>query len=552
MRFYLIVVLALVVFKLSGQEASYALSNEIVMRNSDEFQGLIRSDSSGYTLHIYERNGKGLLDYPGRNLILEKYDKNFNQVFSYSYGDETKDPMISIELVSIGDHYIWIVMEKIREYKYEYSMIPIGLDGKLGEKEFLFNNTVEKYGDLPQTYTRLSPDSSKMVFVATFDDDRKKESTEIFATVINDKAQILWDKFTALRGNQKQYQIKDYQLSNEGEVYFVAKTYKDAKAKEKVKGRGNREVAGYDVIVYKVRGGKKMSLQKSKVELKGAFISDVKLLPHSDGKIFCSGLTTSKSKNNINGLFYANVDSKLNITNLQTRPFTTKELIRLSRGEADVNLKGKDKQGLDNDFKLTDLFFAADSSIFLVAEQNYSRNFVDYDNGFGTSFRNSGINNSNNSLTFYSNDIIVIELGKGNELLSLDHISKKQNASIYYRNSFYNISEERERRLNYLLSYSYMLEDGSPIFLYNDHEDNLDLERSRKKVINNPRDMTSVFAFRSQEDYELDYALPGLEKNLILSPTRCKQISDKEFFFTAIQSSSSSGSVVRIGVLEFN
>lgn len=556
MKYCYVIILLCIIFlenNLSAQDFSYTLSNEIFMRNSDEYQGLVRADSTGYTLHIYERNGKGLLGFPGRNLILEKYDKQFNQVFSYAYGEDEKEPLITVELIAVGEYYIWIVMEQTSKFKYEYSMIPIDLAGKLGKKEFLFSNTVEKYGDLPQTYTRLSPDSTKVVFIASFDDNRKKEATEIFATVINENATIEWDKFTKLRGNQKQHTIKDYKINNEGDVFFVSKSYKDSKAKEKIKNRRNKLVAGYDIVINKIQGAKDQKLNKTKLELKGAFVSDVKLLLNSQGDLFCAGLMTSQSKDNINGVFYANLNEELVIKNFNKRPFTTKELIKLSREDAEVNLKNKERQGLDNDFEMTDMFYTKDSTIYIIAEQNYYRAFVSYDNSFNNGFGpNTGIRGNNNTTTFYSNDILILSIDSEKEFRDLELVSKKQSATIYDGISYYRISEERKRELDYFLSHSYMIDDTSPIFFYNENEDNLESDNTKYKEVRNPRKMKSVIASKYEDEYYLDLALPGFDNNLLLSPTRSKQIGENDFFFTSMQSSSSKGSTIRIGVIKFN
>jgi len=196
--------------QLLAQAPDFQLSQDISLRAQDEYQGLIHSDTSGYLLHIYERSGKGILGIPGRNLILEKYDKNLKQEYSYAYGESS---MISLELVSLKERLIWIVMEKTGSYDYSYSMIPIELDGKEGRKKHLFDIEVNKASDIPYTYTRLSPDSSSVAFIAEFDVNKKRRKTEIYAAVIAQDATITWDKKTAMRGNQKQYGVLDYQLN---------------------------------------------------------------------------------------------------------------------------------------------------------------------------------------------------------------------------------------------------------------------------------------------------------------------------------------------------
>ena len=59
---------------LVSQVPEIAVGPEIPLRQSDEYQGLLHADESGYTIYLYERSGKGILGEAGRNLIIEKYD----------------------------------------------------------------------------------------------------------------------------------------------------------------------------------------------------------------------------------------------------------------------------------------------------------------------------------------------------------------------------------------------------------------------------------------------------------------------------------------------
>jgi len=235
--------------------------------------------------------------------------------------------------------------------------------------------------------------------------------------------------------------------------------------------------------------------------------------------------------------------------NQYSRLFNKKELISLSKQSADIDLKNKDRQGLDSEFELVDLLLLDDGSSYLIAEQNYERTHTNYNNNVGRfNTVNTGVN-SNTTTTLHSNDIIGIYISDSGEINELELISKKQSASIFQNSSFYNISSERLREQDYFLSHANMKNYDDAIFFYNDHEDNFDPNNKKLKRIERTRDMRSVVAIHNGTEYELFFAFSENDKKLIMSPTRSKAINDTEFFYTGVQATRGNSSTIRIGVI---
>lgn len=545
---YILVLLSLLPFILSAQQTAPKLSGDIILRNQDEYQGLIHSDPSGYWLHIYERSGRGILGMPGRNLILEKYDTAMKQEFSYAYGENS---MISVELVSVKDMLVWIVLEKTGSYKYSYFMIPIGLDGKEGKKQFLFDLDINKTIDIPYTYTRLSPDSSSVAFVAEMDANKKKRQTKVYAAVMNNKAEVLWDKMSTLKGNQKQYQILDYQLTRDNELLFVTKYFKDKKAKSEVKNKRGETEAGY-VIDLMTMGPNHKIPQKQTIYKEGTFFHDVTFEAYASGGVNVAGLISEESGGNISGVFFAQFDADQNPVISKTDKFTMSELIGLDKANVDVNLRKKNNQGLDDEFELYDMIRLADGSVVITAEENFVRSYTE-------NYRVGSIYNTfgnragrNESVYLNSHDIVTIKLSSNGTVEGLQLIPKKQAHLMYQGRMFFNPNPQLLRETDLYLSHSNMVLDDKVLIFYNDDRNNFDNpdRKNRRRIENTETMETAMATLYDTLDYDLE-SFFGEDSRFLISPRRSKQIGSNKFFITLVPQRDRRQQNIRIGVLTF-
>lgn len=538
-----------------AQEATYIYSNPIPLRPQDNYQGLLDTDSTGYTLQLYENGGKGLLDLPGRTLMLEKYNKDFKQVFSYAYGNEGE---VSVDIVALKETFIWIVMEKKGQYKYECSMIPISKDGKQGKKQFLFVAKIDKVDQIPICQLQLSPDATQVAFIATFDWDSKRESTDIFTAVINSKAEILWKKFTSLKGNQKQYDIKDYKLNDQQEILCIAKIFKDKKAKEVVKNKRDKKVAGYNLNLMKIDAhNNKPQIQK--LELNKVFINQaaIRILP--SGEIICAGLTSPKHDGHINGFFYSKYDREWRLLNSDTRELSATDLIRLSKGDADVNLRKKDNAGLDETYDLCNIIPYNDGSCVISLEQNYVIQNTNFNDPFNNSFYGISNRYNNNTTAHYrSNDLITVYITNNGNISDINLIPKKQQELIYSGFRFINVNEESSRKESTYLSHTYMMHHNEIYFIYNDHNKNITEAETQKKqrIVYNVKDMESTIVSNQRSNIKSNtgktYFFAEQDADLLISPNRTKQISSNQLFFSAIAETGGNNRLLRFGLMTFH
>jgi len=533
-------------FTIQAQVVDIHLSEGIPLRNQDEYQGLIHADSSGYILHFYERMGKGLLRHPGRNLVLEKYSPDFKQVYSYAYG--TKD-MISIELVSVGTQLIWIVLEKTGSYTYSYSMIPIYLDGSEGQKRELFEIEVGKAIDIPYTYIRLSPDLSSVAFIAEFDADKRRRKTEIYAAVFDTKSDLVWGKFTTLKGNQKQYNIMDYQLNSQNELLVFAKYYKDGRAKQKVKDKKGEKVAGYEAYLYIISEDSKVPA-KHTVNLAKTFIHDAALKVDLTGEVYCYGLTSNGPRGNIDGVFLTRFNEAIEPEITKKKEFLIMDLINLDKADAEVNFKRHDKKGLDERYVLCDMVRMDDGTMVITAEENFIQTTSTY-LGPNNSFSNGSIryNNTVRSNLLVSNDIVTVKITAKGEIEKINLVPKKQTSLAYRGNSYFNASAERLRESDLFLSHSYMQLGDDLVMFYNDHEDNFGEVKKRKTANRTSRMQPGITFVDEDLDYTVEPLFPGPSKFLI-APTRSVQLNARQYFISLITPNEGQ-KTIKIGVVTF-
>ncbi len=533
--------LMLIFFKSAiAQELEFNLSEDIHLRKHDEYQGVIHADSLGYITHIYERSGKGLLHHPGRKLILERYNKALQLDFSYEYGSEG---MISLELISMGSQLIWVVMEKTKAYKYAYSMIPIGIDGKEGKKQLLFSTSISNAKDIPVTEICLSPDSSHVAFTALFDSNSKKKETEVYAAIINNQSKISWDKFTALKGNQKQYEISDFHVSNSGELVMLSKYFRNDKGKSTIKTRNNKKQAGYTMNILKISAAEKTP-KRIELGLKGSFIHQAALeINPLTQHLYCAGMTSATNEGNINGVFVSEFDKQLNKLSTVQSKFSNQDLISLHKKDIDVKFKS-DKEGLDDDYELCNIILSEDGIVTLVAEENYIRT----------------INNNMGGLTYAANDvsteynsnaILLTQISSGGEITKLNVIPKRQTTILFRGRNFINPSVKRMRQSDLFMSHSVMDYNEELFVFYNEHRDNFET-RKRPKIADRVNRMVSaVVRSGTSSETELNPLFSTDENAFLISPTRSRKLNENTFFITLVEPTRNTSRNIRIGTVTF-
>jgi len=424
-------------------------------------------------------------------------------------------------------------------------MIPIGMDGKEGKKQFLFENKVAKAKDIPFTNMTVSPDSSKVAFTAVFDSNTKKKATEIYTAVIDKQGILVWDKFVSLKGNQKQYDIEDFQLNNSGELLILSKYYRNDKGKNTIRDKNNEKQAGYTMNIFRVTSGTRQA-QKIPIMLKRSFVHQAAMIIDSvSGHLYCAGLTSVKSGGNINGVFVSEFDTSLSPVKAEQRNFSIKELIALHKTDADISLSSN-KEGLDDEYVLSSLHLSRNGELAIIAEENFVRT---YNNNMG---RNGFYNSGSTSTELNSNDVVIINLSSDGNISKLNVVPKKQASNLHSGRNYFNPDIKRLRESDLFMSHGLMNNDGDFYFLYNEHKDNFD-DKGRRKTVESVRRMQPAIVHASlSEDQELNPLFEVSAESYVISPTRSRQIDNKTYFITLVQPTINPEKYIKIGLIKFH
>jgi len=474
-----------------------------------------------------------------------------NQLYSYAYGSEGEG-LNSIDLISNGQQFHWVYLEKLSSYNYVYKMKTIQLDGKEGKAVKLFENKVDKGADIPYPKTIISKDSSHTAFIAYFDANKKKRDTKVYVSVFTDIGHKLTDKIHVLRGNQKQYEFLDEVITSTGEVYLLAKYYKSDKAKDKVRSRTGKEVAGYELVLIKINKDGKAQNQMS-LDLDGAFLHDAKLEVDLDDNLLVAGFLASQHKGSLAGLFVKKYDASSVLLYEASKKFSTKELLKLDKADLNVNFKSKEKKGLDRDFDMGDIIVSSDGGFIITAEENKLRRNTDL-SGFNYGYVDPGFNNNRESMYMISNDVLSIAINaKGEISEEITLLQKRQTSPAVRGNNFSSFREEVLKSLELFMSFGYMNHEGEVYYMFNDDIDNIDFSVTGKLEKANRLDKMSPYIFHMNGDkQEREYLFEKDYPNFLVSPQTSKQISNNQYFFSMIEWRNKRERALRIGRLTFH
>jgi len=309
-------------------------------------------------------------------------------------------------------------------------------------------------------------------------------------------------------------------------------------------------VAGYQINMMKIRENERLP-QFQKLELKNAFVNQASLKILPNGHTLCAGLTSSRNGGNINGLFFSKYDADWKLIENDTKEFSTMDLIQLSKGDADVNFKKKKDIGLDDNYSLCNVIPYSDGSCLLTLEQNYVTQNTNYYNPYNSSFNGFSRGDVSTTVFYRSNDIITVKVTSNGNIGGINLFPKKQVEEVYFAYQYVRVSEEMSRKASMYLSHTYMLHKDDIYLIYNDHIKNIDDPNIKnQKVINRIKDMESAIVYKDSKEISKTFFFNDQDADLLISPTKTKQISPNSLFFSSIESGGRNRKL-RFGIMTF-
>lgn len=256
-----------------------------------------------------------------------------------------------------------------------------------------------EYYDSKNFRFKSSNDGSK--FSILYDLNRhpyKDEGFEIH--VFDTQLDEIWKKEFMLPYKEWLFRIRQYEISNEGTMYMLAKQYN--KKYEEVKNKEPNYI--YKILTF---SNKEQESGEANIDTKGYFIEDLRMVLTDDKDVICAGLYYTEHNKRIGdneereviGTFFARVNG------------TSKKIVSTK-----INPLGKSA----GNYKLRQVIVKNNGDVSLIAE--------DFFYTFGAATRLVNPNNLLPDIFFNHNDILIQNLSSQGEVKWLKTIRKKQTA----------------------------------------------------------------------------------------------------------------------------
>jgi hypothetical protein len=518
------------ILNLSAQDRNpvVKLSPEYKLKRNKILKGHLYSNSSGH--YIYFQESKSMMGMSMFNTkstyILEKYDRRFKQVFSKKFKSEKKNTY-GLDIKYFKGKFAWFMYAKDkRNDQLKFYMVPIDLDGKAKKAKTIAKFKYERKKDFPKISWHVSPDTTKILFVASNDKDSKKENYEAYVSVLDNNFNLLWEKKIKIPVTEKRIKTFDYEVTESGDVYFMGKVYESNKQKESKRSkRGRMKKRAYAMNLYKVSADQD-EYEKSNIKINDGFVKGIGIDVDDANNVACVGFFGDTKNGPIQGAFYMKLSGVTGEAEFaKKRRFTPRELLRFGRKNTSKDKKSKDT-GLDDEFVFKDIIIKDNGEIMATAEENYVR--------VSTSTDSRG--NTSTTYHYTSNSIVVINIAVDGEVENVVIIPKKQT----FQTPIY--------------GYHATLKTPDQVyFLYNDDNDNFRkniTDPDKYKKVSRIKHCIAVLTYINEDGSLTKKQLFNKkEADSVLMPSRSSQIGDNELFFFNIKAKLIAKNGFRFGII---
>jgi hypothetical protein len=436
----------------SAQVVQIVISPEIKLSKIKTFQEHLHTDAGGHYAFFYdETKRKGLtLQGPYQEAILEKYDREFNLVFSKTYRTD-KSNIASLGMRYFNGQIFWLFSETNKREDYiRYYLQPIDLNGKKGKLIEIAKFNYENSDVLPQVSWYVSRDSSKLLFQAITDKNRPTEKFRGHLSVLNKDLNVLYSKKMNLSFPEKQVEVLTNTIKNDGSAYALVKIYDDPRARETKKAEDKGSVAAYDIVLIRYAAG--ADPKQIPIDVNQAYISAASLSTNRQDDLKCAGFYANTRSGTVNGVFFLDLNQDGSVRQTRVREFSPEDIQNLGNRNVEKDRRGD--LGLGDDFRFSEFFIRDDGSAVVTAEENYT-----------VTTTNFYLRSQQTTTYHYSNDIIALMIDNQGNIERVKRIPKYQIGT----------------NTDYFLSNASILYKDDVVFFYNEDRDNL------SKPVDNPR-----------------------------------------------------------------
>jgi len=302
-----------------------------------------------------------LLKEKGKKAILEKYGASMNLLGRNELDLKEGEKQKKLEfLVSFGERLCLFTSFRNAQFKTNYLFM------QTVNRETLEPNSdlrsvceipfLAKFNDGGFGYN-ISGDSTKLVVY--YDLPFQKGEAERFGYLVLDRGlNVLSKREVTMPYDDELVVIKNYQLSNEGELFLSALLYNE-KPQPKRGGKVNYK---YLIISYRPNTD---DANQYIVDLEGKFITDLQFLI-AESALICGGLYSEEGIDGVKGTFYMSLDPATNKVKHATFKEFPADFLQQFMSPKKVK-KGKELYKYD----LRELLWQKDGSVLMLAEQYY-------------------------------------------------------------------------------------------------------------------------------------------------------------------------------------
>ncbi len=494
---------------LEAQKAVVKISPEIKLAKSKMFQDHLVTDKEGaHYLYFYEYGGSGFMStsLSVDNVIIEKYDPKFKEVYSKEFKSDRKG-LETLGLKYFQGKFAWLYSEENKKEDWiKYGIIPIGLDGKQAKPVDIAKIKYETRRDLPSIVWDISKDSSKMLIRAISDNDDDDQDLGVFVSVLDQTYTPIWSKKTKIDHSEETIAILKSHLLNDGSVFLLAKVYEGKKAKESKKEK-KKSVPNYDIMLFRItKDSDKPS--EIKLNLGDSFIQGASLTSDAAGNLNCAGFYSNTRSGSIQGVFFLKLSPDGAVLAQSKKEFTVSDLKIIGKGNTKKDKTGD--EGLESGFTFSDFLIKDDGSAVVISEENFS---------VTTSYYNPTTRSTTYRTTYHSHDIVFFSIKADGNIERVTVIPKYQVGS----SSFFQ-------------SYVAMVNGQDVVFFYNEDEDNMGkpVVNPKPKPTGNFKDCVAVMT-TLQPDGKLvrKQLFEAKDVESLFVPKNSTRFSNNQLFFVS-------------------